>query len=179
MSQSRVYAVDLLKRLHAALARFGVDAQTALGAAALAIGRAFDMLEDRRKYWVQQVNRRQEEVSRARGDLIHARALHRGQSVGCVEQELALRKARQSLEQAEAKVVAVRRWQVALPDAVKDFEALARGLSGRLDADLRQSLALLEGKIGALEAYLALSPTVPEDLQPPAPPERPQNEEAP
>jgi hypothetical protein len=176
MSQSRVYEVGLLKSLHAALARFGVDAQTALGAAALAIGRASDALEDRRKHWLQQTYRRQEEVSRARADLVHARALHKGQSVGCVEQELALRKARLSLEQAEGKLAAVRRWQLALPEAVKDFEALARGLSGRLDADLRQSLALLEGKIASLEAYLALAPPV-EKVAAPAP--RPAVEEAP
>jgi hypothetical protein len=176
MTQSRVYEVDRLKGLHAALARFGVDAQTALGSAALAIGRAYDALEDRRKHWLQQTYRRQEEVSRARADLVHARALHKGQSVGCVEQELALRKARTGLEQAEQKLAAVRRWQLALPEAVKDFEALARGLSGRLDADLRQSLALLEGKIAALEGYLAVAPPV-EKVAAPAP--GPAAEEAP
>jgi hypothetical protein len=169
MSQSRVYEIDLLKRLHAALARFGNDAQTALGAAAMTIHRTREALEERRKHWLREVHRRQEEASQARSALAHARALHRGQSVGCIEQELALRKALQRLDEAEGKVVTVKRWQLALPDAVKDFEALARGLSGRLDGDLRQSLALLQGKIASLEAYLALLPAVGDVTPPPRP----------
>lgn len=154
---SRVLNLDRLKRLHDALARFGADAQTALGAASLALGRAREALSDRGVYWAQQVNRRHEEVGQARASLVHARALHKGESIGCVEQELALRKALLRLAEAEGKVEAVRRWQRALPDAEKDFEALARGLSGRLETDLRVALALLLNKIASLEAYLALA----------------------
>ena len=51
----------------------------------------------------------------------------------------------------------MRRWQRELPELVKDFEGPARGLSGFLEADLRQALVVLENKIAALEAYVSIS----------------------
>ena len=155
MTQSaQVHSIDLLKRLHAALARFGLDAQTALGAGAAEIRRVHETLVDRLKYWQQQVNKRQEEVNQARAALSHARALSEGRNTGCVEQELALRKAQDRLREAEGKVITTRRWQRDLPELAKEFEGPARALSGFLESDLRQALVLLEGKIAALEAYL-------------------------
>ena len=153
---AQVYSIDLLRRLHAALARFGVDAQTALGAASAELRHVHDTLADRLKYWQQQVNKRQEAVGQARAALSPARALQRGESVGCVEQELVLRKAQERLREAEDKVAVTRRWQRELPELTKDFEGPARGLSGFIEADLRQALVLLESKIAALEAYLAV-----------------------
>ncbi len=158
MSQSaQVHSIDLLERLHAALSRFGVDAQAALAAGAAEIRRVNDTLADRLKFWQQQVHKRQEEVVQARAALSHARALQRGQNVGTVEQELALRKAQERVREAEAKVAAVRRWQRELPELCKDFEGPARGLSGFVEADLRQALVLLQNKVAALKAYLAVS----------------------
>jgi hypothetical protein len=163
MSESaQVYSIDLLKRLHAALARFGIDAATGLAEGHGEIRRAHDFLADRLKYWQVQVNRRQEEVNQARANLAHARALSEGRNTGCVEQELALRKAQERLREAEEKVVAVRRWQRELPERVKEFEGPAHGLSGFLEADLRQALVLLENKIAALEAYVAITTAEPE-----------------
>src|SRR5947207_14355942 len=110
MSQSAaVHSIDLLKRFHAVLARFGVDAQTALGAANLELLRTHNALEERLTHWQRQVIKRQEEMAQARAALSHARAMHEGQRVGCVEQELALRKAQERLREAEAKVATVRR----------------------------------------------------------------------
>jgi hypothetical protein len=151
---AKVHSIDLLKRLQAALARFGVDAQTALGVGDGEIRRVHAALEERGKFWSQQVNRRQEEVAQARSALAHARAMHEGKKVGCVEQELALRKAQERLREAEGKVVAVRRWKRDLPEVLKDYEAAARALSGFIETDLRQAVALLEAKVAALEAYL-------------------------
>jgi hypothetical protein len=175
---AQVHSIDLLQRLHAALARFGVDAQTALGAASAEVRRVHDTLADRLKYWQQQVNKRQEELGQARAALSHARALHRGESIGCVEQELALRKAQERLREAEGKVAVTRRWQRELPELIKDFEGPARGLSGFIEADLRQALALLESKIAALEAYLAAAEHQAPAAAPPAPAETSSEPEA-
>ena len=80
-------------------------------------------------------------------------------NVGCVEQELALRKAQEMLREAEGKVVTVKRWQRDLPQIVKDYEGPARVLSGFLEADMRQALVQLENKIASLEAYMAILPS--------------------
>src|SRR5262245_8053162 len=158
MSQSaQVDSIDRLKRFREALARFVVDAQAALATAELEVRRVVDKLEQLRKHWQQQVNKRQEAVNEARAALMHARALHEGKSVGCAEQELALKKARERLKEAEDKVVAVRRWQRDLPTYLKDLETPARSLAGFLDADLRTAVVQLDGKIAALEAYMAIA----------------------
>jgi hypothetical protein len=161
MSESaQVHSIELLKRLHGVLARFGVDAQAALDSGAGEVRRAGAALAERLKYWQQQSHKRQEELNQARAALSHARALRKGQSIGCVEQELAVRKAQERLREAEGKILAVRRWQRELPELVKEFEGPARALSGYLEADLRQTLVLLEAKVAALQAYLAVvSPT--------------------
>ncbi|SRR5579883_956552 len=157
MSQSaRVNSLDALKALHAALVDYRPDAQEALGAAEIEIRRVFDYLRDQQKYWLRQVDKRREDVNRARSDLAHARALRQGERSGFVEQEIALNKARIRLREAEEKVTTVKQWLLRLPQDINEYEGPARRLAGMLDADLKQALIMLENKIAALEAYMAL-----------------------
>jgi chromosome segregation ATPase len=157
MSQSaRVNSLDALKALHAALAHYAPEAQEALGAAEIEIRRVFDFLDDQLKHWLRQVDKRREDVNRARADLSHARALRQGERSGYVEQEIALSKAQNRLREAEEKVVTVKRWLLRLPQAVSEYEGPARRLAGLLDADLKQGLAVLDNKIAVLEAYTAV-----------------------
>jgi truncated hemoglobin YjbI len=68
-----------------------------------------------------------------------------------------LQKARQRLQEAEEKVERTRRWLRLLPDALAEVETPSRHLAGLLESDLRQALALLDGKIAALTAYAELA----------------------
>jgi chromosome segregation ATPase len=166
MSQSaRVGSIDALKALRAALARFGPDAQEALGAAEIEIRRVFDFLHDQLKYWQRQVEKRREDVNRARADLAHARAIRQSERTGYIEQEIALRKAQMQLREAEEKVVVVKRWLLHLPQAINEYEGVARRLGGLLDADFKQGIVLLENKIAILEAYAEVQVS-----EPPVPP---------
>jgi chromosome segregation ATPase len=157
--------VDLLRELHAALAKFGVQAQTALDNANAEVRRASEFLERQRAYWQQEVNRRQEELNRAKADLSRHRWIHDGERVGGSEKELLVHRARQRVREAEEKVEAVRRWRRQLPQAIADYEGPGRRLAGMLEADLRGMLAKLEERSAALDAYLALLP--PEGAQTP------------
>lgn len=158
MSQSaQVRSLEQLERFQAALARFGIDGAASLAAADLEIRRVHDALEDRLRWWKHQTDKRREEMAQARSALSHARAMHEGKNIGCVEQELALRKCQERLREAEAKVATVKRWQRELPTFLKDFEGPARGLAGFLEADLRQGVVQLAGKIDSLKAYVAVA----------------------
>jgi len=159
MRQSaRVESVEVLDTFRTALAKFAVAARGAVGSAASEIQRTLDWLEDQLKHWQAQVFRRQEEVGRARSELMQRRWSHnKGVGRGATEQEMALAEAQRRLREAEAKVAAIRRWQRLLPEAIKEYEGPARQLAGMLDADLRHSLAILDTKIAALEAYAALT----------------------
>lgn len=166
MSQSaQVHSLDAIKALHAALARYGPEAQEALGAAEMEIRRVYDYLHDQLKHWQRQIDKRHEDVNRARADLTHARAVRKGERGGFVDQEIALRKAQARLREAEEKVVVVKRWLVHLPQAVNEYEGPARRLAGLLDADLKQGLAVLDNKIAILEAYMTVQTAEP----PPSP----------
>ena len=157
MSQSaRVNSLDALKALHAALVDYRPEALEALGAAEMEIRRVFDFLHDQHKHWLRQVDKRREDVNRARADLAHARALRQGERSGYVEQEIALNKAQIRLREAEEKVVTVKRWLLRLPQDINEYEGPARRLAGMLDADLKQGLAVLENKIVVIEAYMAV-----------------------
>ena len=157
MSQSaRVHSLDALKALAAALARYGPEAREALGAAEMEIRRVVESLHDQLKHWQRQVEKRQEDVNRARSDLAHARALRQGERTGYVEQEIALNKARNRLREAEDKIVVVKHWLLHLPQAIHEYEGPARRLAGMLDADLKQGVAILQDKIALLEAYAAV-----------------------
>jgi hypothetical protein len=155
---AKIQDVDSLRELHAALAKFGVQAQSALDSANSEIRRALSFLERQQAFWRQEVIRRQEELNRARADLSRHRWIHDGERVGGSEKEMLVHRARELLREAEAKVEMVRRWQRLLPQAIADFEGPGRRLAGMLEADLRGSLAWLESRSAALESYLALHP---------------------
>src|SRR6266540_4736376 len=134
MRQSaRVESVEVLDTFRTALAKFAVAARGALGNAASEIQRTLDWLQDQLTHWQAQVLRRQEEVGRAKAELMQRRWSHnKGQGRGATEQELALEEAQRRLREAEAKVAAVRRWQRLLPEAIKEYEGPARQLGGML-----------------------------------------------
>jgi chromosome segregation ATPase len=167
---AQVHEIARLRELYEALAKFGYQAQGALDAAAQEIQHAFDWLDRQLALWQRQVLKCQEDVGRARADLSRVRMLHDGQRVGGSDQEIALMRARQRLREAEEKVETVKKWKRFLPDAVREFEGPSRRLAGRLQADLRQGLALLQAKSGALEKYAATAPPSLADAPPPAPP---------
>jgi len=167
MNQSaQVHATEKLQDLHAVLARFRVQAQGALDNAGREIQRTLDALHDALRYWQGTVHQRREDVNRARAALSHYRGIHGGEHVGDSELELQLHAAQRLLRDAEDRVDKVRQWQRFLPEAIRDCEGPARQLAAFLDTDLRQALAVLEGKIASLAAYLALTPPSPEKVSP-------------
>ena len=165
---ARVGSIEKLQALHDALARFGVEAQAALDSGRSEVRHALDHLHDALRRWQVEVQRRQEDVNRARADLSHARAIRQDDSsrAGTVEQEMALQKAKVRLQEAEEKVERTRRWLRLLPDAIAELETPSRHLAGMLEADLRQALALLDGKIAALTAYAEMTRAEPGKASP-------------
>jgi hypothetical protein len=161
-ASAHVQSLEALRHLHGAFAELGVEGREALAAAALELQRALDGLRDQLAYWRRQVDRRQEDVNRARADLAYSRSVRDGPaSSGCVEQEIALRKAQQRLREAEDKVKVVRRWLTQLPQEIDDFQGPARQVGGMLEANLRHFLAILQGKIDTLAAYAGEGSSLP------------------
>jgi hypothetical protein len=164
MSESaNVHSIDAIQSFREALCTFGVDAQSALADADAEIRRTLDWLHAQLQYWQHQVRECQEEVTRAKQALIQRRWGHNdGKGPGTTEAEMALRKAQFRLQEAETKVQTTRRWLQQLPQALLEYQGHARQLSGWLESDLRQGLAVLDRKLDVLEKYVQLMSGGPE-----------------
>src|SRR5260370_813267 len=152
---ARVTSIEALREFRGSLSRFGHDAKEAVCATELEIRRVFDWLEAQLKTWQKEVRDRQEEVVRAKAELIQRQYGKRdGYGAGTTDQEIALEKAIRRLQEAEGKVEKIRQWRNLLPRAVAEYEGPARQLMGMLDADLPRGIAILDQKIDALDAYM-------------------------
>jgi hypothetical protein len=161
---ARVTSIETVEKFRNALCEFAKEAKDSLGAAEMQIRRTFDWIAERLKHWQHEVRVRQEEVVRAKIELESRKFANRsGKGPGFTDQEKACRKAQARLKEAEEKVAACRRYQPILEHAVREYQGPTRQLSSSLDLDLIHSIALLDQKLLALEAYLNLAPpAVPE-----------------
>jgi len=154
---ARVNSIDALKQFRAKLCEFGVDALESLAAVECEIRHVQAWLSERLKFWETQVRDRGEDVSRAKAAFVrHKWGSKDGKGVGTTEVEMELKKAKRRLEEAEAKAEVTRRWLRELPRSIHEYEGPARQLTGYLEADLKQDLALLDRMTAALEAYIAI-----------------------
>jgi DNA repair exonuclease SbcCD ATPase subunit len=160
---AQVHSIAALKEFREGLCDFRQDAKEALCTTELAVRHFQDWLEDQQRHWRNEVRVCEELVVRAKMELEQRKYSHADRR-GYTEQELALRKATARLEYARDKVEKVAHWRNVLPRAILEYQGPARQLGGMLDADLVRGLALLERKIEALEAYVAIGPggTAPE-----------------
>lgn len=126
--------------------------------------------DDRARHWAQQVKRRTIELQERQQELFAAQLGKRQNIQG---ELVAVRRAKQSLEEAEGKVKAVKLW---LRDYPVEIEPLARHadlLRHALVSDMGKAVVLLSQTIEALHAYAAVKPPVTEVSTPAPAPETP------
>lgn len=154
---AEVVSLDAVRDWKTALVSFRASAQDALLAVELAIRRAFDWLAEQRNRWQQEIRIREEELTRAKSELWRKKNMPIIGHPDTVAEEKAVRRAVARLEEAEQKLEKNRQWAIALARAVEEYEGPGRRLAFRLEGDFPRALAMLEQKIAALEAYVALT----------------------
>lgn len=155
---ARVTSIDAVREWKDALAVFQEKAREALVSLDLEIRRAFDWLEDQRRYWQQEVRKWDEKVEEAKRELWRRKNMPIINNLDYIEQEKALRKAQQRLAEAEVRLEKTRKWQVTLRREVDEYQGQGTRLAATLEGEMPRALTLLEQKIAALEAYLAVAP---------------------
>jgi hypothetical protein len=161
MSQSaNVRSVAAIHDFKVALANFAEDARNALSGVESDLRRTRNWLQrDQLTYWQSQVKRRTEDVSTARTELHRRRLSQQGSdAISDTEQKENLRMAQRRLEEAERKVVLVKKWAPVLEHAISEYHSAAQPLGDRLTGSLVNSMALLDRMVAMLEAYLAMAP---------------------
>jgi hypothetical protein len=153
---ARIQTIDAVAMMAAALRRFAEESNIALIDLDLEVNRALEWVQhERRDYWEGQVRRAWEQIDAARAELDRCmRNAVAGQRPSCYEERKALDRAKRRLRTCEEKVEAVRRWSHTVDRESLHYRVGAGQLSGWLQTDLAQCLALLERMQNALEAYV-------------------------
>jgi hypothetical protein len=159
-TQASVQSIDALKDLRTALALYADDVLAALGGVDMEVRRTVQWVtHDRRNYWQEQVKRRRELVSAAQSEVFRRKlSATADYSPAFSEQKEILRKAQAALQDAESRVVLVRKWEPLLHQAALEYQASTRRLKDLAAGDAPRAVALLERLIDALEAYLRVTP---------------------
>ena len=159
-SQAAVRSIDDLKSLRVALALYGEDTLGTLGAVEAEVRRTLRWVEEERPaYWQEQIKKRRELVAMARADVFRRNIQKRPDyNPAMSEQKEALRKAEASLQDAEKRLVMVRKWQPTLRHAVLEYHASVQRLKDMAAGDVPSGVNLLTRIVDALEAYLQVAP---------------------
>jgi hypothetical protein len=159
-SQATVHSIDDLKALRVAMALYGDDTLGTLGAVEAEVRRTLRWVEEERPvYWQEQIKRRRELVAMARADVFRRTIQKRpGHNPAMSEQKEALRKAEASLQDAEKRLVMVRKWQPMLRHAVLEYHASVQRLKDIAAGDVPSGVNLLTRIIDAVETYLQVAP---------------------
>lgn len=159
-SQAEVHSVEALRDFRAALALYGEDVLAALGAADAEIRRTVQWLQqDRPFYWQEQIKRRRDRVAAARADLFRLKLQKTPEHhPSLAEPKERLRQAEAALQDAEKRLLAVRKWQPALQQAALEYHASVQRLKDLAAADVPRAMGLLARIVEALEAYLLVQP---------------------
>ena len=153
---ARVYSAQALEDFRGKLAEFRLEVIEALAAADAGLHQMFDWLEQQQKHWRHEGQKRSEILIRARRELEERRHSNSRDHRGCTEQEVAYRKARQRLQEAEDKAQRCRVWLRLLPQHQIEYEAPARMLAGMMESEAVRALALLRQKVDLLAEYSSL-----------------------
>jgi hypothetical protein len=150
---ARLHSAQALQDFRGNLAEFRLEVIEALAAADAGLQQLFDWLEQQRKHWGHEAQKRSEVVMRARRELEERRHTHARDHRGCTDQEQAYRKARQRLQEAEDKGQRCRFWLRLLPQHQVEYDGPARMLAGMMETEVVRALALLRQKLDLLQEY--------------------------
>lgn len=178
-TNANVQSLDALRDVRLALIAFQEKAEGAMGALRTKIDRTLAWLEqDRPLYWREQERRAYDGVATARVayDTCRLRTVG-GRHPECIEEKVALHRAKERLEYCQKKVDAVRRWNIEAGSQADDYRGRSGPLQRLLDEDVPNVVARLGRMIDAIEAYaevntaptetaaVNLSPTEPAPIQ--------------
>ncbi len=152
-----VQSLEALYDWHAALCNFRTEALESLASISLEIQRSESWLDDQLRMWQQESRDAEEEVAHCKVELNNRKFTNfTGRVPDCTVQEEALWAAEDRLERAREQIGIVRNWFHRLPKLIsEEYDSPSRHLMNFLEGDLPRGLALLQGQMASLEAYLS------------------------
>lgn len=168
--RARVTSIDEMKGFREALIRFGEEGRMALAAVTAEMRRTIDWVEfDQRSHWQRELKRRTNALAAARIEV------QRQELAGkrAIDERRALTRAKQDLEEAQAKVKIVQRWRRLLARDLDLHTGALKQLETSLLQNIPEAAATIDRAVENLERYLRLAPPTMGDApaggKPPAP----------
>jgi hypothetical protein len=156
---ARVESVDAIRLFRAALIKFAESGNVALTSADSDIERALAWLQrEQTVYWSNQVRKRHEFVQRCE-DAVRQKRIFKGfdgREQSAVDEMKALSNARRMREEAEQKVIAVKRAIQTLQKEGQLYKGRVQKLATTLQQDIPNAVRMLDAMVAQLDGYLAV-----------------------
>lgn len=162
--QAQISSIEAIEAFRADLIQFLSQMRPVLDEVGGEVVRLrFWLQNEQREFWQNQIRRRRRRLEEAQAELFNARlsTMHDSSTL----QHMAEHKARQSVEEAEQKLAALKKWDRDLENCTDPLVKQVGQLQGFLAADLAKAVPFLTQVIHALEAYTKVAPPA----APPAP----------
>ena len=114
----------------------------------------FWLQEEQRDFWQNQLRRRQHKLEEAQAELFNARLSTFQDS--SILQHMAVQKARRAVQEAEQKLLAIKKWERELDNLAEPHLKQIDQLRGFLATDMSKAVAFLGQVMQALEAYTSV-----------------------
>ncbi len=159
-SQAEVHSIDALKDFRTALALYSEETLSALGAVEAEVRRTGLWLQQERPYyWQEQIKRRREHVAAAKAEVFRRRLQKTPESSPSLSEPMEiLRRAEASLQDAEKRLLQVRKWQPLFHQAILEYHGSIQRIKDLAASDVPRAVTALTRMIDALEAYLRVAP---------------------
>ena len=158
--QARVESIDSIKLFRRALFKFAEGALTALGDAESEPLRVLMWLEtEQTTYWQGQLRKRTELVARCK-EAVRMKTLFKdstGRTPSAIDEQKALQAALRKLQEAEEKVIAVKRYTQKLQKEILLYKGQVQRFATTVQSDVPVWAAKLDAMVGKLEEYVALA----------------------
>ena len=172
MPSARVTSIDAIVAFRAAVIGFLDRGPAALGSLRQETHRTMMWLEQEQpRYWQEELRKGYDRVATARTALEACRmrtvAGHRS---ACIEEQVALRKAKERVEYCQSQADVTRRWAIRAREEADEFLGKIAPLDRSFQQEVPNMIAVLEQMILALEAYqdvtAALESEAPSEMTP-------------
>jgi len=158
-TSAHVSSLAALADFRAALCAFDEEARSSLAVVEIEIQRFVEWLSrEQLPWWQAEVRRRDDAVAHAKADLDRCMMSSMfGRKPDCIDQKVALKKAKARLAEAEEKVAACKRWIPVVDKEISEFRAPWQQLMTLLDGNLPGGIARIDRMLLSLEAYAAVA----------------------
>ena len=154
--RARVTSVEAIEAFRARLIIFLTKARPTLEEVSNEVVRTRQWLQnDQRRFWETELRTRAKKYERAQAELLSATMSRLQQATAA--QQMAVRKARDAMREAEEKLSLLKKWDRELDNRSEPLLKLVNQLHDYLVTDMPRAVAFLNQVLRALEAYAGVT----------------------